>query len=441
MTGRPPSLATAVGPINVVSRYIERVILAHPPPAHWRCSPPPARAGRRRCGLGAGPPHRAVHQPLPVPPVGVELPTSPTSTARAAGRRGRRGRRRGRQPAGPLGAGDPRPRHPRGDGGGAGRARAGSPRARPIAKPLSAAVAIGTGGPFGAEGPIIVTGGALGSLLGQVAARVGERAQDPARLRRRRRHGGDVRRAARRGRAGHRAAAVRVLDARVRPARRGDRASPAPCTPPRSAPGPLFDVPAHDFAGLGQLPWFAAARHRVRPAGHADRQGPVRRRARLPPAARRRDRGTRSSAPWPGRRSGCSCRARSASATTSSTTSSPAASPSATLAALADRQARHLVAGAGVGHVRRHAGADPASSARAPAALVGELLHHVVPSVSATVVRPRRHGGHVRRRDPGAVRGDRVRVRADPRLRRHPPADAGHGARRDRVAGRRCATA
>jgi len=42
-----------------------------------------------------------------------------------------------------------------------------SPRAA-LAKPLSAAVAIGTGGPFGAEGPIIVTGGALGSLLGQV---------------------------------------------------------------------------------------------------------------------------------------------------------------------------------------------------------------------------------------------------------------------------------
>jgi len=35
-------------------------------------------------------------------------------------------------------------------------------------KPLSAAVAIGTGGPFGAEGPIIATGGALGSLAGQV---------------------------------------------------------------------------------------------------------------------------------------------------------------------------------------------------------------------------------------------------------------------------------
>ncbi len=34
-------------------------------------------------------------------------------------------------------------------------------------KPLSAAVAIGTGGPFGAEGPIIATGGALGSSIGQ----------------------------------------------------------------------------------------------------------------------------------------------------------------------------------------------------------------------------------------------------------------------------------
>lgn len=35
-------------------------------------------------------------------------------------------------------------------------------------KPLSAAIAIGTGGPFGAEGPIIATGGAMGSLAGQI---------------------------------------------------------------------------------------------------------------------------------------------------------------------------------------------------------------------------------------------------------------------------------
>jgi H+/Cl- antiporter ClcA len=34
-------------------------------------------------------------------------------------------------------------------------------------KPVASAVAIGTGGPFGAEGPIIMTGGALGSLLAQ----------------------------------------------------------------------------------------------------------------------------------------------------------------------------------------------------------------------------------------------------------------------------------
>src|SRR6266851_356864 len=41
------------------------------------------------------------------------------------------------------------------------------PRAA-ILKPISAAIAIGTGGPFGAEGPIIQTGGAIGSLVGQI---------------------------------------------------------------------------------------------------------------------------------------------------------------------------------------------------------------------------------------------------------------------------------
>src|SRR5579863_2672140 len=37
-----------------------------------------------------------------------------------------------------------------------------------ILKPLSSAVSIGTGGPFGAEGPIIMTGGAIGSLIAQL---------------------------------------------------------------------------------------------------------------------------------------------------------------------------------------------------------------------------------------------------------------------------------
>jgi CIC family chloride channel protein len=36
-----------------------------------------------------------------------------------------------------------------------------------ILKPVSAAIAIGSGGPFGAEGPIIMTGGAFGSLIAQ----------------------------------------------------------------------------------------------------------------------------------------------------------------------------------------------------------------------------------------------------------------------------------
>jgi H+/Cl- antiporter ClcA len=37
-----------------------------------------------------------------------------------------------------------------------------------VLKPLSAALSIGTGGPFGAEGPIIMTGGAFGSMLAQL---------------------------------------------------------------------------------------------------------------------------------------------------------------------------------------------------------------------------------------------------------------------------------
>ncbi|MYT28554.1 MULTISPECIES: chloride channel protein [unclassified Streptomyces] len=36
-----------------------------------------------------------------------------------------------------------------------------------VLKPVSAAISIGTGGPFGAEGPIIMTGGAIGSILAQ----------------------------------------------------------------------------------------------------------------------------------------------------------------------------------------------------------------------------------------------------------------------------------
>jgi H+/Cl- antiporter ClcA len=37
-----------------------------------------------------------------------------------------------------------------------------------LLKPLSSAISIGTGGPFGAEGPIIMTGGSIGSLIAQL---------------------------------------------------------------------------------------------------------------------------------------------------------------------------------------------------------------------------------------------------------------------------------
>jgi H+/Cl- antiporter ClcA len=37
-----------------------------------------------------------------------------------------------------------------------------------ILKPISSAISIGSGGPFGAEGPIILTGGAVGSVVGQL---------------------------------------------------------------------------------------------------------------------------------------------------------------------------------------------------------------------------------------------------------------------------------
>lgn len=43
-----------------------------------------------------------------------------------------------------------------------------------ILKPLSSAIVIGTGGPFGAEGPIIATGGAIGSFFGQFMPKISE---------------------------------------------------------------------------------------------------------------------------------------------------------------------------------------------------------------------------------------------------------------------------
>jgi CIC family chloride channel protein len=125
-----------------------------------------------------------------------------------------------------------------------------------IAKPISAAIAIGTGAPFGAEGPIIVTGGSIGSLIGQAlpvspserkillaaGAAAGMSATFGAPL-----------------------AAV-VLAIELLLFEFSARAF-LPLVVATSVAGgmhsalfengPLFDVPAHDFAGLDVLPAFA----------------------------------------------------------------------------------------------------------------------------------------------------------------------------------------
>ncbi|MDQ1567553.1 MAG: hypothetical protein QOF96_2433 [Actinomycetota bacterium] len=125
-----------------------------------------------------------------------------------------------------------------------------------IAKPLSAAIAIGTGGPFGAEGPIIVTGGAIGSLIGQVidvsaserkillasGAAAGMSATFGAPL----------------------ASVMLAIELLL------FELSPRAFIPLVVAAslaggihsaifgsGPLFHVPPHDYAGLGQLPAYA----------------------------------------------------------------------------------------------------------------------------------------------------------------------------------------
>jgi H+/Cl- antiporter ClcA/predicted transcriptional regulator len=125
-----------------------------------------------------------------------------------------------------------------------------------VAKPLSSAIAIGTGGPFGAEGPIIVTGGAIGSLIGQVlhvsaserkvllacGAAAGMAATFGTPL----------------------AAVVLAIELLL------FEFSPRALIPLVVATsvaggvhaalfgnGPLFAVPAHGFSGLGQLPLFA----------------------------------------------------------------------------------------------------------------------------------------------------------------------------------------
>ena len=77
-----------------------------------------------------------------------------------------------------------------------------------LLKPLSSAIAIGSGGPFGAEGPIIMTGRCAGFSLGAAAAHYGGRTQDVAGRGRGCRNDGDFRNSSCRGHARGRASAV-----------------------------------------------------------------------------------------------------------------------------------------------------------------------------------------------------------------------------------------
>ncbi len=125
-----------------------------------------------------------------------------------------------------------------------------------VAKPLSGAIAIGTGGPFGAVGPIIVTGGSLGSLIGQVVP------VSPSERKILLASGAAAGMAATFGTP---IAAV-VLAIELLLFEFSTRAFIPLVVASTVATGvhnllietgPLFDVPPHDFSGLAHLPLFA----------------------------------------------------------------------------------------------------------------------------------------------------------------------------------------
>ena len=131
-----------------------------------------------------------------------------------------------------------------------------------ILKPISSAISIGTGGPFGAEGPIILTGGAVG--LDRRPAVPADR-RPTAGAARRRRGRGDERGVRHAGR-GHACSVSSCWPSSSGPARWCSSASPRP--PPTGcawsmahaglvSPQPIFPVPGH--APLGGVVLLGAA--------------------------------------------------------------------------------------------------------------------------------------------------------------------------------------
>ena len=133
-------------------------------------------------------------------------------------------------------------------------------------KPLSAAIAIGTGGPFGAEGPIIATGGALGSLIGQIHPDHRDGAKDAAGRRRRGGHGGDVRQPGVGRAAGGRTAAVRIPPALADPGRAARRPPRPACASLFVGVKPVFAMPDSSRRRRRRWPCYIllGARHRRR---------------------------------------------------------------------------------------------------------------------------------------------------------------------------------
>ena len=158
-----------------------------------------------------------------------------------------------------------------------------APRAA-VAKPVSAAVAIGTSAPFGAEGPIIVTGGALGSLLGQII-RV-----SPAERKILLASGAAAGMSATFG--SPLAAVILAVElllfefsARALVPLIVAASVAAGMHNALFGSGPLFKVPVHDYAGLGGLPAFVLLGLACGLLGVRRQQRTVLRRGRLPAAA------------------------------------------------------------------------------------------------------------------------------------------------------------
>ena len=255
--------------------------------------------------------------------------------------------------------------------------------------------------------------------------------QDPARVRCRRGHGGDVRRAARRGRAGDRAPAVRVLPPRVRAAGGGGERRRRHA---RAAVQPRAVVPRADpqLRRARQPARLRAGRDLVRIARGGHLQGALPRWKAGSGACRSPTSGTRSSAPWASRASASSSRVHSGSATTASTTCSPTGSRSACWRCCSSASSSR----GGSPSARARRGARSRRSCSSAAASGASSARSSTRSFPAA---PRRR---VRSRSspwpPRSVprRGDlhrhRVRVRAHARLPGDPADHARRGHRRPR---------